>query len=116
MHPNKPIVSKNHVIGYLKESDFEVKNSFSSFQVPHVSKAVLVKNLYLACDPYMRHLMSPPNTDFASLLTPLPTGSVLVGYGVAKVIKSGGPAFDEGDYVWGKVGWEDFITLICSSR
>lgn len=76
MQPNKQVVLKNPVTGYLKESDLELKNSFISFEIPHGSKAVLVKNLYLACDPYMRHLMSPADNDFASLLTPLPTGSV----------------------------------------
>ncbi|KAL3519075.1 hypothetical protein ACH5RR_021664 [Cinchona calisaya] len=111
MNPNKQIVLKNHVTGYLKESDFEMRNSFISFEIPHGSKAVLLKNLYLACDPYMRHLLSSPDSEFASLLTPLPTGSVLIGYGVAKVIKSGDPTFNKGDYVWGKVGWEEY-TLI----
>ncbi|KAL3519086.1 hypothetical protein ACH5RR_021675 [Cinchona calisaya] len=91
MNPNKQIVLKNHVTGYLKESDFEMRNSFISFEIPH--------------------LLSSPNSEFASLLTPLPTGSVLIGYGVAKVIKSGDPTFNKGDYVWGKVGWEEY-TLI----
>ncbi|KAH0776667.1 hypothetical protein KY290_008078 [Solanum tuberosum] len=58
MLANKQVVLKNYVEGYPKESDFEVRSSMISSHIPQRSKGLFVKNLYLACDPYMRHRMS----------------------------------------------------------
>lgn len=112
-HPNKQIVLKNYVAsGFMKESDFEMKKSSINFEIPLGSKALLLKNLFLSCDPYLRHLMFPPENDqFASVLPPFSLGSVVIGYGVSKVLKSGNTAFSEGDFVWGKVGWEEYTIV-----
>lgn len=50
---NKQVILKNYVRSFPKESDFEVKTSKIRLKVPEGSNAVLVKNLYLSCDPYM---------------------------------------------------------------
>eukprot|EP00268_Persea_americana_P064831 TRINITY_DN857_c0_g1_i12.p1 TRINITY_DN857_c0_g1~~TRINITY_DN857_c0_g1_i12.p1 ORF type:complete len:334 (-),score=65.15 TRINITY_DN857_c0_g1_i12:392-1354(-) len=81
----------------------------SKSKVPEGSKAVLVKNLYLSCDPYMRALMSKPiPQSYANSYVP---GSAIIGYGVGKVVDSGHPDFKAGDLVWGLTGWEEFSLI-----
>ncbi|XVF37502.1 hypothetical protein REPUB_Repub20aG0014300 [Reevesia pubescens] len=72
------------------------------------SKAILVKNLYLSCDPYMRHLMRPQGSE---IFNPYIPGSPISGFGVAKVLDSGLPEFKEGDLFWGMTGWEEYSLL-----
>ncbi|KAI3466027.1 hypothetical protein Pfo_022690 [Paulownia fortunei] len=107
MLPNKQIVLRNYIQGCPKESDFELRSTAVSTEIPHGSKGVLLKNLYLACDPYICHLLRPdvPSVFPQSAIVP---GSVIRGYGVAKVMKSAYGELKEGDYVWGNTGWEDF--------
>ncbi|OMO50187.1 Alcohol dehydrogenase superfamily, zinc-type [Corchorus capsularis] len=117
MRRNKQVVLNNYVSGWPKEADFRVQHSQYSNSINNIpadgTVAVLVKNLYVACDPYMRHRMSSrhvshPGTILRNSFSP---HSVLVGYGVARVIESTHPDFKEGDHVWGLTGWEEY-TLI----
>ncbi|KAF9599890.1 hypothetical protein IFM89_001836, partial [Coptis chinensis] len=101
---------KDYVVGYPKEIDMELRLATAKTKVPEGSKGVLLKNLYLSCDPYMRHLMSKPrpNTYFTSFLP----GSVITGLGVSKVVDSGHEDFKVGDLVWGLTGWEEFSLIL----
>ncbi|KAF4358540.1 hypothetical protein G4B88_015925 [Cannabis sativa] len=79
------------------------------------SKGVL-KNLYLSCDPYMRGRMSQrePYVDSfnpGSISIPHLIISPITGYGVCKVLESGDPNFNEGDFIWGMTGWEEYTIL-----
>jgi NADPH-dependent curcumin reductase CurA len=56
---NKQVILMEYVSGYPKESDMVVTTVTVELKVPLGSKAVLVKNLYLSCDPYMRNRMRP---------------------------------------------------------
>ncbi|KAG6488390.1 hypothetical protein ZIOFF_049633 [Zingiber officinale] len=77
-------------------------------KVPDASPpAVLVKNLYLSCDPYGRFLMSRPQGGYPTTSP----GSPVPGYGVAKVVDSTHPDFKAGDYVWGLTSWEEYSLL-----
>lgn len=59
MKNNKKVLLKKYVSGFPQESDLEVvTNETILLKVPQGSKAVLVKNLYLSCDPFLRVLMS----------------------------------------------------------
>ncbi|CAN4095175.1 unnamed protein product [Withania somnifera] len=109
---NKQVVLKNYVEGYPNESDFELTSSMISCQIPQGSKGLFVKNLYLGCDPYMRHRMSPHKSSDVSLLVPFIPGSVIIGLGVSKVIKSANADFEEGDYIWGMTGWEEYSLIL----
>ncbi|KAL6273785.1 hypothetical protein ACE6H2_024477 [Prunus campanulata] len=111
--PNRQIVLNHYVTGYLKESDFGLRSSTTSCTLSHgsTSSAVLLKNLYLSCDPYMRHRMSDHISHSGTIVQSFTSGSVLVGYGVSKVIESTHPSFKEGDFVWRMIGWEEY-TLI----
>ncbi|KAJ6741351.1 QUINONE OXIDOREDUCTASE-LIKE PROTEIN [Salix purpurea] len=102
---NKQVVLKNYVSGFPKESDFEVTATTIKLKVPENSKnAVLLKTLYLSCDPYLRGRMRyTPVTDPDILTSPIS------GFAVAKVVDSGHPDFKKGDLVWGRrVGWEEY--------
>ncbi|GFP78684.1 2-alkenal reductase (NADP(+)-dependent) [Phtheirospermum japonicum] len=55
----------------------------------------------------MCHLMRPNELSLFIQGSIVP-GSVVRGYGVAKVMKSGNEELKEGDYVWGITGWEDY--------
>lgn len=56
---NKQIVFKDYVVGSPKESDMELTTCKITLKVPQDSdNSILVKNLYLSCDPYMRSRMS----------------------------------------------------------
>ncbi|KAK4430226.1 2-alkenal reductase (NADP(+)-dependent) [Sesamum alatum] len=109
--PNKQIILKNYVQGCPKETDFELKMGVASTQIPEGSRGVFVKNIYLACDPYMCHLMRPQRKSLFVLTSFVP-GTVIKGCGVAKVIKSAYPELKEGDYVWGLIGWEEFSLVL----
>lgn len=66
---NKQVIFKDYVSGFPKESDMFLTTTSINLKVPEGSKAVLVKNLYLSCDPYMRGRMSnlpPEDPNFSS--------------------------------------------------
>ncbi|XP_044466659.1 2-alkenal reductase (NADP(+)-dependent)-like [Mangifera indica] len=103
---NKQVLFKNFVEGFPKESDMVVKTSSISLKVEG-SNAVVVKNLYLSCDPRMRFRMNSKYPHYVSFKP----GSPLEGFGVAKVVDSGHPEFKKGDLVWGTVGWEEYSLI-----
>ncbi|XP_023895478.2 2-alkenal reductase (NADP(+)-dependent) [Quercus suber] len=111
---NKQVIFKDYVTGFPKESDMFVTTSTIKLKVPEGSNAVLLKNLYLSCDPIMRILMQPVVPSDFSSYTP---GSPLNGYGVAKVLDSGHPDFKVGDLVWGaNTRWEEYSLTTATER
>ncbi|KAJ0035769.1 hypothetical protein Pint_26292 [Pistacia integerrima] len=102
---NKQVILKHFINTAPKESDMVVKTSSLSLKVEPGSNAVVVKNLYLSCDPFMGSRMKKfENPDFNSFIP----GSPLEGIGVAKVLDSGHLDFKKGNLVWGTVGWEEY--------
>lgn len=68
---NKQVILKDYVSGFPKESDFNFTTTTVELRVPEASNSVLVKNLYLSCDPYMRSRMGKPNSaTFGQSFTP----------------------------------------------
>lgn len=65
---------------------------------------LLLRNLYLSLDPYMRGRMS----DAASYAAPVGLGEVMVGGTVAQVQVSRHPHFHPGDLVLAYGGWQDY--------
>jgi NADPH-dependent curcumin reductase CurA len=55
---NKKVVLRRHVTGIPTEEDMEVVVDTVELRVPAGSSAVLVKNMYLSCDPWMRDRMT----------------------------------------------------------
>ncbi|KAI3683313.1 hypothetical protein L1987_83816 [Smallanthus sonchifolius] len=78
-----------------------------NLKLPEGSNAVLVKNLYLSCDPYLRGRMS--KTQGGGYFDSFTPG--LVGLGVAKVVDSMHSDFKKGDLVWGGTGWEEYSII-----
>lgn len=66
---------------------------------------VLLRNVYLSLDPYMRGRMS----DEPSYSPPVQIDEVMVGGTIARVEKSLHPDFSEGDWVVGYGGWQDYF-------
>ncbi|THU68821.1 hypothetical protein C4D60_Mb08t07890 [Musa balbisiana] len=107
---NKQVVLKEYVVGAPKETDMEIRQGKASLRAPTgVEGAIVVKNLYLSCDPYMRGRMR----DYSdSYIPPFQPGSVIEGFGVAKVVDSTNPNFCVGDYITGLTGWEEYSTIV----
>ncbi|CAO2141250.1 unnamed protein product [Urochloa humidicola] len=111
MARNKKVVLRRHVTGFPTEEDMEIVDDTVALRVPAGSTAVLLKNLYLSCDPWMRGRMSKHDD---AAIVPVPdfvVGEALVNYTVGKVIDSTHPEFNAGDHVWGMSGWEEY-TLV----
>ncbi|GMY32920.1 2-alkenal reductase (NADP(+)-dependent)-like [Fagus crenata] len=107
---NKQVILKDYVSGFPKESDMYVTNNTTiKLKVPEGSNGVVVKNLYLSCDPYMRNRMKKAVS--GSYIDSFKPGLPISGFGVAKVLDSGNPNFKKGDLVWGRTGWEEYSLL-----
>src|SRR5690242_2146065 len=65
---------------------------------------LLLRNLYLSLDPYMRGRMS----DAESYAAPMAVGDVMVGGTVARVQASRHPDWQPGDLVLAYGGWQDY--------
>jgi len=105
---NKQVIFKDFITGMPKVSDLLFKSTKLPLKLKDGSQDVLVKNLYLSCDPYMRGRMRNRVSYFAATFTP---GSVITGYGVSKVVISNHPNFKEDDLVMGYIGWEEYSII-----
>lgn len=65
---------------------------------------VLVRNLWLSLDPYMRGRMS----DAKSYAEPVALGAVMVGGTAGEVVESRDPSLRPGDKVVGMLGWQRY--------
>ena len=68
---------------------------------------VLVRNLYLSLDPYMRMRMN----EGKSYAPPVEIGEVMVGGTIAEVAESNDPRFKAGDIVGARAGWQRFAAV-----
>ncbi|KAB2039409.1 hypothetical protein ES319_D02G007200v1 [Gossypium barbadense] len=75
---NKKVIFKDYVSGFPKESDMVViVDENLKLKVTGDSKDILVKNLYLPCDPYMRLLMTGRSSEIFGPYTP---GAISYGF------------------------------------
>lgn len=96
---NKQVLLAKRPHGMVQESDFNIVET----DVPALQDGeVLVKNLYLSLDPYMRGRMSAAKSYAAS--TQL--NDVMIGGTVGVVAESKNPKFQPGDTVLGRFGWQ----------
>ncbi|KAD5803568.1 hypothetical protein E3N88_14928 [Mikania micrantha] len=74
---NKQIILKHYINGSPKESDMLLVTSTSiNLNLPEASNAVLLKNLYLSCDPYMRSRMTELVGSYIDSFTPGSVGLI----------------------------------------
>jgi NADPH-dependent curcumin reductase CurA len=71
---------------------------------------VLVRNLYMSVDPYMRGRMN----DVKSYVPPFQVGQALEGGAVGEVLESRAPALKPGDIVTSMRGWRDHFVAPAS--
>lgn len=87
--------------GLPQAADFELVES----PIPAAGRGqVLVKNLYMSVDPYMRGRMN----DRKSYVAPFQVGEVLQGGAVGRVV-TGNDKFVAGNYVLNHCGWREWF-------
>ncbi len=87
-------------VGLPKESDFQLTES--TLSEPGDGQ-VLVRNVLMSVDPYMRGRMN----DVKSYTPPFRLGEPLEGGAVGRIERSQNPDFKTGDYVSNNLGWRD---------
>nr|AAX83111.1 alcohol dehydrogenase-like protein [Ocimum basilicum] len=106
---NKQVIFNNFVNGSPEESDMSVRTETVDLGIPEgCDDAVLVKNLYLSCGPYMIGRMKNLEGYFFESFKP---GSPIVGCGVFKVLDSSHPNYKKGDIISGFTNWEEYSLL-----
>lgn len=99
--PNRQIRLASRPSGRPVESNFTLTEDV----IPEPGDGeLLVRNLYLSVDPYMRGRMD----DVKSYVPPFEIGDVLEAGVVGEVIASRNEAFADGDFVCGMLGWENY--------
>lgn len=99
---SREIHLKRRPVGLPDESDF----ALVEVAVPEPGDGqVLVRNIYMSVDPYMRGRM----IDRKSYVPPFQLDRPLSGGSVGQVVASRHKAFEAGDYVLANQGWREFF-------
>ncbi len=90
-----------HPAGMVKDSDFELVEA----PVPEPGDGeALVRTLYLSLDPAIRVWMNGIDT----YVPGIQVGDAMRGGGIAEVVRSRSPNYQEGDLVLGMLQWSDY--------
>jgi NADPH-dependent curcumin reductase len=96
---NRRVLLASRPAGWVSEDNFRLEAA----PVPAPADGeVLVRNLWLSLDPYMRGRMS----DAKSYVKGVDIGEVMVGQTVGEVVESKNPAFKKADKVLTQLGWQ----------
>lgn len=99
---SREIRLKSRPVGMPTADNFELVTT----NVPEPAAGqMVVQNLYMSVDPYMRGRMN----DGKSYAAPFQLGEALYGGAVGKVIASNGGNFQPGDYVSSGMGWREYF-------
>jgi len=99
---SREIRLKSRPVGIPKENNFELVEK----PVPEPGEnQLLVKNLYMSVDPYMRGRM----IDRKSYVPPFQVGQTLEGGSVGEVLESNNDRFKPGDIVDNSLGWREYF-------
>jgi hypothetical protein len=106
---NRRVLLASRPSGWVSEANFRIEEA----PLPQPAQGeVLVKNLWLSLDPYMRGRMS----DAKSYVKGVELGEVMVGQTVGEVVSSRNEKFKEGDKVLTQLGWQLFGTTREATR
>lgn len=113
---NKRIVLASYPEGWVTEGNFRMETA----PIPKPAEGeVLVKNLWLSLDPYMRGRISQQK----SYVKGVEPGEVMTGETAGEVVESRHPRFRPGDKVTAPSGWQlywsgkgDLLTKVDASR
>lgn len=98
---NQQICLASRPSGWVTADNF----SLTAGEVPVPGEdELLIRNICMSVDPYMRGRMN----DVKSYVPPFQVGEVLQAGVVGQVVSSNNPAYSEGDYVSGMLGWENY--------
>jgi NADPH-dependent curcumin reductase CurA len=98
---SREIRLKRRPVGLPSAADFDI----ASVPIPALGAGeVLVRNLYMSVDPYMRGRM----LDQPSYVQPFQVGQPLDGGCVGEVVQANGGTFQVGDHVLGRKGWREY--------
>jgi NADPH-dependent curcumin reductase CurA len=100
---NRRVLLASRPAGWVTEDNFRVEDA--PMPAP-ADGEVLVRNLWLSLDPYMRGRMS----DAKSYVKGVDLGEVMVGQTVGEVVESKNPAIQPGDKVLTQLGWQLYGT------
>ncbi|HVL36158.1 MAG TPA: NADP-dependent oxidoreductase, partial [Burkholderiales bacterium] len=101
MTENRRVVLASRPTGWVTEENFRIESA----PVPRPAEGeVLVKNLWLSLDPYMRGRMSAAK----SYVKGVEPGEVMVGQTVGQVLESNNEKFKPDDYVLTQLGWQRY--------
>jgi NADPH-dependent curcumin reductase CurA len=90
--------------GFPKDSDFELAET----PIPEPGDGeILVRNVYISVDPYMRSRMS----DMKSYAPSFQVGEALQGGAVGQVLESKSDAVKAGEWVNTMLGWREYYTV-----
>ncbi|HEX4478409.1 MAG TPA: NADP-dependent oxidoreductase, partial [Polyangiaceae bacterium] len=107
---NRRIVLASRPVREPTEDNFRVD---TTVPIPKPEPGqMLVKNLFLSVDPYMRGRMS----DRPSYAKPVEIGEVMIGGTVARVVESNAEGYAPGDVLVGYGGWQDYALFDAASR
>jgi hypothetical protein len=96
---NQRIVLASRPKGWVTPENFRIEKA----ELPAPGEGeVLVRNLWLSLDPYMRGRIS----EAKSYVKGVDIGEVMVGQTVGEVLKSKHPSLKEGDHVLTQLGWQ----------
>jgi NADPH-dependent curcumin reductase len=98
---NKRVVLASRPVGAVSEANFRIEEA----PVPKPAEGeVLVRNLWLSLDPYMRGRMN----DTKSYAAKQEIGEVMVGQTVGEVLESRNPKYKKGDHILTPFGWQQY--------
>jgi NADPH-dependent curcumin reductase CurA len=98
---NRRVVLASRPTGWVSEANFRLEEA--PLAQPKDGE-VLVKNLWLSLDPYMRGRMN----DTKSYAAKQEIGEVMIGGTAGEVVESKNPKFKPGDKVAGMLGWQQY--------
>jgi len=98
---NRRVLLASRPTGWVSEANFRIEE----VPVPALADGqVLVRNLWLSLDPYMRGRMN----EGKSYAARQELDEVMIGGTVGEVVESKHPKFTKGDQVLGMLGWQQY--------
>jgi leukotriene B4 12-hydroxydehydrogenase/15-oxo-prostaglandin 13-reductase len=101
MPTNRRVLLASRPSGWVSEANFKIEEA--PLPAP-ADGEVLVKNLWLSLDPYMRGRMN----EGKSYAAKQEIGEVMIGGTVGEVVESRNARFAKGDQVLGMLGWQQY--------
>lgn len=98
---NRQLVLVDRPTGPVEDRHFELRTTAQPEPGPG---QVVVETVWIGFDPTQRGWLN----DVPSYMPPVQIGEPMRASGVGRVIASNDPAFSEGDWVTGLLGWQDY--------